>query len=336
MKTVLLARITSAPAPVVSSVLDSVVDIDGGGRTQKIYGSNFISGCTATIGGNSALSLTFVSPTELQCTMPSHAVGFTDVVVSNPDLKTSGTSGNGLIRYWHPGLVTAAARFLDARKNVAVSGANVTSITDIVAGAVYTRVSALGTVVRTPSAFSTGATGLTHSGLGRLQSAWFNNNQGTSVFWVSKHTATGATPAYAGNVPMTIMGDSTGSVDHNCGFDAGQLAYVQYNGAAWNAVRKAGAGLNDGNARLHGWTHEKFGNGSALKAWIDTTQQGATFTGDPYQDSANGFDSIGMGYQSTDAAFQGTWGCFLDVNGIISAGDQDLLTKWARQSFNTV
>ncbi|WP_240488842.1 hypothetical protein [Labilithrix luteola] len=237
--------------------------------------------------------------------------------------------------------MTGAARYIDARKNVFLSsGANISKVTDVVAGADYTAANVSGSIARTTNAFGTGVPGITFTPQGRLTSAWLALDQGTSVFWVSKHAATGSPPAYAGNVPLTVMGDSTGSVDHNAGFDGGQLAYSQYTGA-WTQFRR-GSGLNDGQARLVGWTHTKYGTGgpgsSELRAWVGTTQQGATLVDatTTYQDAGNGFDSIGMSYQTNDAAFDGTLGCFVVINGIISPADHALLAAWARQSWSTV
>ena len=79
-------------APILTSV-DPDEDMVDGGVTVKIVGENFQDGATVTIGGNAASNVIFVSPTELLVETPAGVVGSVDVVVTNPDDKSSTLAG---------------------------------------------------------------------------------------------------------------------------------------------------------------------------------------------------------------------------------------------------
>ncbi len=72
------------PPPTLTRVDPDNADVTGG-ITVKIIGENFQDGATVTIGGNLALNIIFVSPTELTVEVPAGVAGSVDVIVTNPD-----------------------------------------------------------------------------------------------------------------------------------------------------------------------------------------------------------------------------------------------------------
>ena len=79
-------------APTLTRV-ESNNDMVTGGATVQIIGENFQDGATVTIGGNAASNVIFVSPTELAVAVPAGTAGTADVVVTNPDGKSSTLAG---------------------------------------------------------------------------------------------------------------------------------------------------------------------------------------------------------------------------------------------------
>jgi len=73
--------------PVTPPKIDSISPASGpaaGATPIAINGSNFLAGCTVSIGGVPA-SATSVTPTSITATTAPHAVGKVDVEVTNPD-----------------------------------------------------------------------------------------------------------------------------------------------------------------------------------------------------------------------------------------------------------
>ncbi len=86
---------TAPPAPTVTAVSPNTGSTAGGGLVT-ITGTGFVSTPTVptvTFGGTSA-TRTFVNSTTLTATVPAHAAGIVNVVVTNPDLQ-AGTLTNG-------------------------------------------------------------------------------------------------------------------------------------------------------------------------------------------------------------------------------------------------
>jgi hypothetical protein len=82
-----------SPAPTVSSITPNS-GTTAGGTSVTINGANFVSGASVTIGGTSATSVTVNNSTTITATMPAHAAGAANVVVTNPD-NQSGTLASG-------------------------------------------------------------------------------------------------------------------------------------------------------------------------------------------------------------------------------------------------
>lgn len=87
------------PAPTVSTITPDSGSTAGGTNITDLAGTGFVSGATVTVGGNPATSVSFSSSTQLTFTTPAGTVGAQDVVVTNPDAQTSGSSGNGIFTY---------------------------------------------------------------------------------------------------------------------------------------------------------------------------------------------------------------------------------------------
>lgn len=79
------------PPTVASVVANSGTSL--GGTTVTINGTNFVAGATASFGGTTATSTTFVGPTQLTAVTPAHAAGAVAVAVQNPDTQSSTLGG---------------------------------------------------------------------------------------------------------------------------------------------------------------------------------------------------------------------------------------------------
>ncbi len=79
--------------PTVSSVAPNSATTAGGVQVT-ITGANFVSVPTVTIGGVPATNVAFASASSILATVPAHAAGTVDVVVTNPDGQ-SGTLAGG-------------------------------------------------------------------------------------------------------------------------------------------------------------------------------------------------------------------------------------------------
>ncbi len=90
---------TGGGAPTVGSVSPNSGSSNGG-STVTITGNNFASGSSVTFGGTSASKVTVVNSSSITATIPAHAAGLVNVVVS--DSNGSGTLSNGFT-YTAPG-----------------------------------------------------------------------------------------------------------------------------------------------------------------------------------------------------------------------------------------
>ncbi len=84
---------TAPPAPTVT-VVSPNSGSTAGGTSVTITGTNFVATPAVTFGGTAATSEVLVSSTTLTATVPAHAAGLVNVVVTNPDAQ-SGTLANG-------------------------------------------------------------------------------------------------------------------------------------------------------------------------------------------------------------------------------------------------
>lgn len=87
-------------APTISAISPNAGAL-GGGTSVSITGTGFRTdkSATVTVGGSTCTGLTVNSTVNLTCTLPSGTAGAANVVITNYDGQTSGTSGNGLYTY---------------------------------------------------------------------------------------------------------------------------------------------------------------------------------------------------------------------------------------------
>lgn len=72
---------------------DPATGSTSGGTTVRISGANFATGATVTVGGAAATGVTVTSTTTLTATVPAHAAGTVDIVVTNPNAQTATLTG---------------------------------------------------------------------------------------------------------------------------------------------------------------------------------------------------------------------------------------------------
>ena len=89
--------------PTLSSVANvigtAVGDIDGA-YSVTLTGTNFTGATGVTFGGTSATGVTVNSSTSITCTVPAHASGVVDVIVTTP--SGSNAAGNNAFEYFSP------------------------------------------------------------------------------------------------------------------------------------------------------------------------------------------------------------------------------------------
>src|ERR1043165_3810344 len=84
---------TPANPPTVTAISPTSGSTSGG-TSVTITGTNFVSGATVSLGGSAATGVSVVSSTSITATIPAHAAGAVNVVVTNPDTQ-SGTLNSG-------------------------------------------------------------------------------------------------------------------------------------------------------------------------------------------------------------------------------------------------
>jgi hypothetical protein len=100
--------ITQGPVPVPPPAMTGIAPAIGppaGGNTVTISGSMFQPNATVTFGGVAATNVAVVSGTRITATIPAHALGFVDVVVTNPDGQSITLTGG--FEYVGPPTVTS-------------------------------------------------------------------------------------------------------------------------------------------------------------------------------------------------------------------------------------
>jgi photosystem II stability/assembly factor-like uncharacterized protein len=165
-----LAQATVVPPPSVTSVTPAISPSTGGG-TVKVTGLRFQPGATATFGGVAAASTTVINGMQLTTTVPGHALGVVDLVVTNPDTQ--------------PGTLTTGFEYVAAPTVTAVSPARGRQ-------AGYNDVTITGTGFRTGLVVQFGGTAMSSSSV------------------VDDTTITGSTPAHAPGVVDVVVTNADG------------------------------------------------------------------------------------------------------------------------------
>lgn len=75
------------PAPTISNISPNVWGVRGG-TVVTITGTHFDATATVSLGGSNCSGVTFIDPTQIQCTITYHGAAVVDVVVTNNDGQT--------------------------------------------------------------------------------------------------------------------------------------------------------------------------------------------------------------------------------------------------------
>jgi hypothetical protein len=310
----------TAATPALTSLNFDLAD-KAGGTPITITGTDLGSATGCTVGGTSA-SITANTSTSLTFTMPAKTAGSYNVQVTT----SAGSSNTLSIEAWSPDQITGIDSYFDSRKGVSLSGSDVTTWTEQSRSAAYT-----GGLGNRPTRVATV--------FGSSPAIRFSPQQwvvgtrralasGLSYFWVGKWTSSDTTQGHPANPPLTVVGDDHSGTYGAGGASGGALSYVHYNAGYQNTTR--GSGLNDGSARLCGWTHNSASGD--IKAYVGTTQQGST-ANVAYATATFSYTSVGVGWGPSVDGFDGDLGAVIVVSGVISAGDMTKLHKWARAEF---
>ena len=111
--------------PSVSSIDPSTSTIDGG-ISVTITGNGFQNGVSASIGGNAMLEVNFVSKTTLTAMIPVGTLGVADLIVSNPDGRSTKLPQSFIYTSLAPVVVAVnpAIGVTTSRISTAISGEN--------------------------------------------------------------------------------------------------------------------------------------------------------------------------------------------------------------------
>jgi hypothetical protein len=318
----------SQPPTLVRLDVD-VVDI-AGGDPITVFGENLEFATSCSVGGYNAI-IVDKKLTSLTFTMPEMPVGISDVRVKS----AAGTSNALSIESWSPASVSGVDAYFDSRKGVdSPVGSSVASWKDqSVNGVVVAQDVAVNRPFAAPNVF------------GRNPAVRFVPNRwlalsvprvlenGRSVFAVVKWTSTrDVAPTYSAPA-NTLVNFQFGSTDGAFGVGGGALQYVNFDAAVTNRTfHSRGSGLNDGTARLVGWTHSKAD--SALVAYVGTLQQGTSISiGYGTKASAtNGWSQLGAAKGNIDG-WDGDVAAIVIVDGVLVPMDLVKLHKWSRSSF---
>lgn len=314
----------AVPPPSISSISPNVGDI-AGGITVTITGTELTGASAVTVGGTAGTSVTVVSSTSVTFVTPAKAAALYDVVITTPG--GSGTLNNGF-ESWYPTALACNAVY-DAELNVTHVANSVSSWGDQagVAGAV-TQGTAGAKPTYASNAFGT-RHGLTFDIGDWLDAAGAQTQAGgRSVFVVCKWTSSDATADVPNvNPPLTIVGNTVGSVYTAFGASAGALSDIEYIGA--HTEFNAGSGYNDGQPKLIGVTHNSSTND--LKFYLSSTllsTQSATYP------AGSSWSNIGTGYLNLDG-FDGTIASVIILTNVISSDDLTRLSKWSSGKWGT-
>lgn len=317
--------------PVLSSVTPALGDT-AGGEALACGGSNFDNGASVYIDGNLATNIVWVNATSITCNAPPGTVGAKNITVENLDLQTSTLVGG--YEYWTPAQVTGIVAYGDSGKNVTLSVTigeedHLTDWGDASGnGNDLTQATSANQPIQVLNAFGTIPSVQFTPAQWMALAAKLVQNSGLAWMYVFKTTSTDNTEDYAGDAPITVIGDSGGSINNTAGLSNGTARYMVYVGA-WQTVDGVGAALNDGNPHQVLVQHE---TGTALTIRVDGVLE--TATTQPYNVASNGYENIGSGYLHQDG-FDGELGAYVVVNGTLGTGDRAKLEQWAKGRFGT-
>ena len=158
-------------------------------------------------------------------------------------------------------------------------------------------------------------------------SDWDALPAGHSVFWVGR-TREQSTWRDFVNPAMTVVGDYSGACRAQAGYSGDQIELVVTDAlGAWadgHVLR--GSGMNDGQVRLVGFTHDTDGS---VTAYIDGLQSGDVAL-TSYDTVYMGWNLVGAGYSGGNPA-QVMLGLVVVVPDVVVAADIEKLTTFSRK-----
>ncbi len=293
-----------------------------------LTGTNLGSVTDVQFGGVSALAFTINSPTQITCTPPAGAIGSAPITAING----SGTSNALAYQYWNPQQVTGYRYLWDVRVGITSLGGAPDEITAWVerktvlpisyfAGGAGTRPYLVANDFGNQPGINTG----TNRQVQGPGSAFSYLTGGASFFWVGKTVSPKSTAGFFA-VPNSVFADLGGYF--GCGMSAGSLAVYM---DPVITVQVRGAGLNDGVARLFGWTFTTLSvNTCTAKAYANGAQQGTDLAMN--WSNNTGVNGLANTYTGVDG-MDGDTAMMLSCDGTISPADHALLLEWSRACF---
>lgn len=316
-------------APTLASI-DKDLEDPAGGHSFTVTGTNLAAASAITVGGTAG-TITGTTGTTVTFTAPAKTVGSAyDVIVTTP---AGAATLSSAILYWDPTQIPNCDAYLDSRLGVSLSGSDVTAWACQENGTSFVSTASF-RPVRVTNVFNS-----TIPAIRFAPNQWVRATRRATTgqaakcaFWVGKHTSSDTSQSSTANAPLTVVGDSTGSVFSSIGFSGGAIAHtVSPAGGAFTLTTK-GSGFNDGNVRLYGVTHvDGSGGNDPLSAWSGVTQQGSTVLIN-FTPASDGWDSVGCGFSNLDG-FDGDLGAVVVLFADISSTNHTRLHKWAQIVF---
>lgn len=281
-----------------------------------------------------------------------------NITVTNPDTQAATLAS--AVRYWDPRCmfgVDDRGCYVDSRKGLALTGADVDSLTDQMNGNVFT--GGLGGKPKpTIDALAFGGhtdailTDEVAPSVGQEATALIGTsktlpNAGRMLVYLAVVKTTSqdaATDFYAGNAPNTIIGDNSGSIEATFGLEGSELCFKAYRGG-W-LTNKYGNGLTDGVARLLALAADYKDQAAAVgsrpdaRGFSGSVELGYAEMGyDAFTTYNTLFGSYASGTGDTAGdAFKGHFGMavMLDLPCPVNEGELETCEQWAAQSFGAV
>lgn len=309
------------PEPVLTSLDYDLADVQGG-DSITITGTGLGSASSCTVGGTSA-TITANTATSLTFTTPAKTAGTYDVEVTTPGGTDTLSSA---LEFWSPASITGISRWWDASRGVTTSGSNVTAWADQAAADSFAP-QATYEPVYSATGFGTGKPGIVFT-----KGADFLEDSAGSIFYaaglsgfvVAKTTDNTASPGYVNDMPNVFISDKGAGWNWAFGTYQDEIELSRFN-TTTERFTSSGAGANDGDPHLFGFTHAAAG---AIVVYQDNTSvaSGTKTYATPF------LSTIGCGYNYNDK-MGGTLGAVVVTSGVISAGDRGKLYKWAKVRF---
>lgn len=319
--------------PILKTLNYTIADT-GGGDLITISGQALDGALSVTVGGTAG-TLSSVSPTSLQFFTPAKAVGTYPVVVTG----TGGSSNSLTLEFWDPLQLTNVAFYVDSRKGLSLSGANVLSWANQVDATSYTSASGSRPTLVSGTFQTGGKPSVNFNGSQYLKSATDPSAAGSkTVFWVSKVTTSGSFSGN-GNVGSVVIGNyktyPAGSAG-NFGLSNGTPSWTHSNNIRGGAVSGDWPPSNEDGT---GTWASLIRNNNQFSDPLDNSITARFYQNNLYTlaDNTLGanslvYNAIGVGF-SNNNAFTGDMGCIIITTSLMSDADRNKLYAWSQVSF---